>query len=398
MNPEQPPMEAHRRRRTRPPIRKRPGKQPTPPSPPPPAELNPSQPPIPQTTSPLFTLLPPEIRNTIYAYTLESAPSATSIRYHRQAFYYRPGFQSPKRISTSLLQTCQQIYNEASLLPASLNEHTFWCHRPPPHVQNPSSPFDYFQRMTPRQRGAVRDLHFFTQQYFLEGNWGNVWKSIRDYEDQLRAVAQNPDSQSQHSTADGKTENETLGILAPKTVTITLRHSDWWFWEHNEPMGIDPFQPGRILARDMGRASSPDRRAWGNQFTLVPSLETLILEFETVMRKRDQMDRIVEIARGWRFPLVPEEGVFLVADEEWEGWGKGYRWIGVREGALNGRRLRLEVEGAGEDEENDGNRGVPRLLPLGGDQREGERVEIDPATEGEYYVVFLRWKKVKVDA
>ncbi|PYI02346.1 hypothetical protein BO78DRAFT_454335, partial [Aspergillus sclerotiicarbonarius CBS 121057] len=307
----------------------------------------------PQTTSPLFTHLPPELRNKIYAYTLESAPAPSTPTYRRQALYYRPGFQRPKRISTALLQTCQQIYVEASLLPALLTPHTFWCYRAPPHVRNAAAPGEYFSRMTDEQRAVVREVCFFTQQFFLEADWGRILGSLGDVG----------------------------GGVCPKKITLTLRHSDWWFWENDEMLGIDP--------------------AWGNQFVRVPGLEVLVVEFETVMRKRDQLDRIVQMAAGWRFPLVPAEGAFLVPGEgggEREAW----RWVGVREEVLRAETERGEwgiaEEGEGEGEEGVGVGRVPELVPL----REGSgsgKVELDydPTVEEEYYVVFLTWRRQKVE-
>ncbi|PWY67219.1 hypothetical protein BO94DRAFT_528209 [Aspergillus sclerotioniger CBS 115572] len=307
-------------------IRSRRPPKPSPsPPPPPPAPLTPSLPALPQTTSPLFTHLPPELRNKIYAYTLESAPASdpTTRAYRRQALYYRPGFQSPKRISTALLQTCQQIYSEASLLPPSLTAHTFWCYRAPPHVRNPASPQEYFSRMTAMQRGAVREVAFFTQQFYLEGSWGRALNSLD--------VPVNK------------------GVF-PKKLTLTLRHSDWWFWESDEMLGIDPFQRGR--------------------FVYVPWLEELVVEFETVMRKRDQLDAIVKMARGWKFPLGGD------GEGEWEGSGS------EDEGGRVGR--------------------VPKLVPLRDDSGKGkgdgkEDLDYDPTVEEEYYVVFMTWKRQKVE-
>ncbi|PPQ92879.1 hypothetical protein CVT25_009766 [Psilocybe cyanescens] len=84
-----------------------------------------------QRSCPLFTAIPAEMQNRIYEFSLESDDSTYTAH--------------PKRISTSLLQTCQQIYAEVSLLPPAINEHAFWCYRPPPHVKTASSHAEYFK-------------------------------------------------------------------------------------------------------------------------------------------------------------------------------------------------------------------------------------------------------------
>ncbi|RAH65153.1 uncharacterized protein BO66DRAFT_395634 [Aspergillus aculeatinus CBS 121060] len=456
-----------------------------------PQDLSPSLPAIQQTACPLFTHIPAEIRNRIYYYTLESSSSsssssssetASSTTYAQQALYYRPGFKAPKRISTALLQTCQQIYGEASLLPPAINRHTFWCHRPPPHVRHAASPADYFARMTPKQRGAVQELHFFTQQYFLEDSWAQVWASVREneaWQAQMRKGKRkleeanantgeggggdnHPGDRNQVNGVEGRgskrragpalpsslglepDETSDVGVLAPKRLTITLRHTDWWFWEHNEPLGIDPFRPGRTKAEEMemgvrGQQQQPQRpltaweegRVWGNQFKLLPSLEELVIEFETVMRKRDQLDAIVQMARDWRFPVVVDEEengekVFLVAEE---GSRRAYTWIGAKEEIL--RDVVMGAAGRGGNGPQGGDAGdaaavrpPPRLVPFDAEQEfktaaaaavaasqsqkgEGDAPaeqsepksnrDFDPATEEKFYVVFLTWRRQRIN-
>ncbi|RAH84768.1 hypothetical protein BO86DRAFT_386848 [Aspergillus japonicus CBS 114.51] len=443
-----------------------------------PQDLTPSLPAVNQSACPLFTHIPAEIRNKIYYYTLESSsssetPSDTAATYAQQALYYRPGFKAPKRISTSLLQTCQQIYGEASLLPPAINRHTFWCHRPPPHVRHAASPADYFARMTPKQRGAVQELHFFTQQFFLEDSWAQVWTSVREneaWQAQMRKGKRKlEEARETHSAGDGSEnggmsqENEVegreskrragppppppppprlgldpdetsdVGALAPKRMTITLRHTDWWFWEDNEPLGIDPFRPGRTRADEMGvlprrpLTAWEEGRVWGNQFKLLPSLEELVIEFETVMRKRDQLDAIVQMARDWRFPVVVEdeengEKVFLVAEE---GSRRAYTWIGAKEEIL--RNVVMGAAGRNRQQEGGGAAGdaavkpPPRLVPFDAEKefktaaaasqhQEGEgdtltaeqgapkkNEDFDPATEEKFYVVFLTWRRQRIN-
>ncbi|KAL1868401.1 hypothetical protein Plec18167_008327 [Paecilomyces lecythidis] len=343
----------------------------------------------PQTSCPLFSVLPAEIRNLIYKFSLESEDASTDHSprslYRRNAFYYRPGHKQPKRIQTALLQTCQKIYAEASLLPPAVNEHTFWFYRAPPHVKDASSPLDYFRKMTPQQRAQVQHLHFFTQQFFLEDNcWSDVWKGLK--------------------MGNGGRSLRGECRIAPKKMTITLRHTDWWFWEHNDPLGIDPFRPGRTRAADMGKAvcQHAERRAWGNQFVSILSLEELVIEFETVMRKRDQLDAIIQQAIHWKFPIQPDKSSYLVADP---GSKRAYTWIGAKEVELK-RQRPAAAQGADNIHAGSEFPSVPEQEPVPAvpvlklfdpqsTLRTGcgsGRPEPDPNTE-EFYVVFLKWRK-----
>ncbi|KAJ5561981.1 hypothetical protein N7535_003556 [Penicillium sp. DV-2018c] len=332
-------------------------------------------------TSPLFTVCPAEIRNRIYTFVLESEDTSTGDSpslYRQNAFYYRPGYKQPKRIETALLQTCQQIYAEASLLPPAVNEHTFWFYRAPPHISNPSSPSQYFRRMTPKQRAHVQHLHLFTQQYFLEDRrWSSIWDGIRIGDDgrKLRGECR----------------------IAPKKMTITLRHTDWWFWEDNEPLGIDPFRSGRTRAGEMGTASNPhnDSSPWGTQFDTFPCLNELVIEFETVMRKKDQLDDIVQRALDWKFPLQPEKNLYLVADAKSKSV---YTWVGAEETQLKRQRpavsrprhpgIRPEVPLAQEQEPRPA---APVLRPFDINEPVSHS-GLDSNTEL-FYVVFLTWRK-----
>ncbi|KAJ5926619.1 hypothetical protein N7516_008392 [Penicillium verrucosum] len=343
-------------------------------------------------TSPLFTVFPAEIRNRIYTLVLESEDNLTddSSRslYKQNAFYYRPGYKQPKRIQTALLQTCQQIYAEASLLPSAVNEHTFWFYRSPPHVNDASSPLNYFRKMTPKQRAQVQHLHMFTQQYFLEDNhWSKIWEGLKIGDDgcSLRGECR----------------------IAPKKMTITFRHTDWWYWENNDPLGINPFRPGRTRAADMGKDVCPHvaARSWGNQFSSIPCLDELVIEFETIMRKRDQLDAIIQQALEWKFPIVADKGLYLVANPNSKS---AYTWAGAKEVELKSQRPAWPVDtGAGSEsqtvQEQEPVPAAPALVPFNpqSDLGGGRDVSLEnhsqfDANREKFYVVFLTWRKQRV--
>ncbi|KAK5791066.1 hypothetical protein VI817_006375 [Penicillium citrinum] len=351
------------------------------------ADLVPSLPTASQASCPLFTLLPAEIRNRIYAFSLESEDFAMDgspqILYKQNAFYYRPGYKRPKRIQTGLLQTCQQIYDEASLLPPGINEHTFWFYRAPPHVRNASSPLDYFLKMTPKQRGQVDHLHLFTQQFFLEDNhWSDIWSGIQ-------------------MGTEGRTLRGACRI-APRKLTITFRHTDWWFWENNDPLGIDPFRPGRTRAGEEGKPVSyrfHNRSPWGEQFCKIPSLEELVIEFETIMRKKDQLDAIIERALKWKFPMDTDESLYLVAEPQSLS---AYTWIGAKEKDLKqqGSTASRPVNGDQFSQETEQAPSAPTLEPYHPRKKlklmDGDGSSLEKETE-EFYVVFLTWKRKRIE-
>ncbi|CAI7588180.1 unnamed protein product [Penicillium glandicola] len=358
-----------------------------------PQDLVPSLPAAPL-TSPLFTVFPAEIRNRIYALALESEDSPTDDNsrslYQKNAFYYRPGYKQPKRIQTALLQTCQQIYAEASLLPPAINEHTFWFHRPPPHVKHPSSPLNYFRQMTPKQRAQVQHIHLFTQQYFLDdSDWSWIWDGLR-------------------IGVDGRSLRGECRI-APKKMTITFRHTDWWFWENNDPLGIDPFRPGRTHAADMGKPVDPHvaAQAWGNKFNSLPCLEELVIEFETIIRKRDQLDAIIQQALEWKFPIQPDKDLYLVAEPSSKS---AYTWVGAKEAELKRQRpaavwpIDDEAESESQPDQNqEPVPAAPALVPFnprsnlctGSATSPGDQPQLDANTE-KFYVVFLTWRKQRI--
>ncbi|PBK81308.1 hypothetical protein ARMGADRAFT_1039459 [Armillaria gallica] len=76
-----------------------------------------------QTTSPLFSVIPPKIHNLIFWLALHGYPDRTRGYYPGNAFYYHPGYEHDRHIDTVLLLTCRRIYNETHLLPVIENEH-----------------------------------------------------------------------------------------------------------------------------------------------------------------------------------------------------------------------------------------------------------------------------------
>ncbi|KAI4167128.1 MAG: hypothetical protein LQ343_007455 [Gyalolechia ehrenbergii] len=230
-----------------------------------------------QSQSPLFNRIPPEVRDQIFKLALTA-------------------YEDPSRkIDTDLLLTCRRIYWETFTLPASINEHTLWYGRAPPSMERNHFAVDNRLGSTVRRR-HLRTVHVFTQQVWLESAGFASFTGLWEY-------------------------------ACPTTLIITLRHSDWWWWEYGEPLCFDPKQEGRALRNYHSRPSDPFApRSWGNQFRKIKGLEKLQIELETVEKTKNQeLDAIVDRAEGWVFPLGDDRVLRLNKSKTQRDI-----WVGVR--------------------------------------------------------------------
>ncbi|KAL8895493.1 MAG: hypothetical protein Q9207_008151 [Kuettlingeria erythrocarpa] len=240
----------------------------------------------PQHDSPLFSTLPPEVRNSIFELALTAYEDSTR-KCKRNRFSYRPGFTCPHRIDTSLLLTCRRVYTETASLPASINEHVSWYWRGPLTMRKNELPMDDSPGSSLRRR-ELRRIHIFAQQFWLEDN-----------SPQARGFG---------------TFTGLWRFAHPTQLKITIRHTDWWWWEQDEPIALDPKQSGRPSAERYSRPSNSFHpESWGAQFRRISGLKCLQLELETVETKKWQLDAIVQRAKDWKFPLGDHH--VLVLDE-----------------------------------------------------------------------------------
>ena len=255
-----------------------------------------------QFQSPLFSTIPPETRNTIFIFSLLSYVKDRDL-YDPETHYTRPGYEGKRTYPTNLLWTCKRIYLETHDLPFLLNGHTFtfYYEKAPPAYKQPHKVFPLIPKENLWQITTIR---LNMQQYWLEGGFYPVLQELRV-------------------------------LPALKTLRIVLRHGDWWNWELNEKLGIDPHQvyPDIVswdkmvsayhcAVSNRGRPNLDIRSpAWGAKFSMIRTLERLEFEFETLTSKRNQLDLIVEFSKYWRFPL--QDGKMLVREEmltEVYGW------------------------------------------------------------------------------
>lgn len=245
-----------------------------------------------QYSSPLFSVLPGEIRDLIYRYALSDYEDMTRA-YDHETCYRRPEYMAPRKTDTALLRTCQAIYTNCWFMPWTQAQHTFFLaagSRKPTRTTEPHQMARMSQLIenlhpeaSPRSK-EVENVQIFAQLYILEPGH------------QLNRLLQIP-----HFT--------------PRTITITLRHTDIWYWENDHPIYTDT--PWVRLAR------------------FPASVSTLRIQFESIERRKPQVDYVSSQAReDWFFQRTDD--VHLVANagcpsEElrWTGsssW-EGRRWI-----------------------------------------------------------------------
>lgn len=242
----------------------------------------------PQIASPLFSTLPAEIRNHIFYYALLAYLDPARPR-SKHSFWYRPGYTHARAISVGLLLTCRRVYLETDLVPVVHNEHVIWG------VENsriPPGSMNYLlndRHIKVSQRKAVQRVHLFTQQFWLEDWKKKQWGSFTE------------------SWPDG----------GPEKITITIRHTDWWYnlLGENSPLALDPKRKGRARVGDWVPDNQPyESGSWGSRFTNLKGLKKLEIELETIEAKRVELDAVVEKARSWEFRLG--DGNLLVMDEQ----------------------------------------------------------------------------------
>ena len=227
----------------------------------------------PQDECPLFRDIPPEIRHLIFLLALTAYDE---LPYAKGSFYDRPGYHYSRRLNTALLRTCKAVYLECSLLPVELNEMAAWCgaDRGPPQYGRRKGA--YWPATV--EQMAVARCHFFVQQSWLEKDW--VYQRLP---------------------------------IGPRIIHLTIRHTDWWDWEHGRDLHLDPKQGWQAKKPFCTAKESFLDRSWGSTFYHLRGLLQFVLELETVEAKRAELDEIIARAAGWRFPLC--DGNILVLDK-----------------------------------------------------------------------------------
>jgi hypothetical protein len=207
-----------------------------------------------QAQSTLFSVLPGEIRNHIWNYALADYQDETQL-YDDATCYKRPDYLAPRKTDTVLLQTCKRIYQEAWFLPWTNAEQTFYLtseNRKPPRTTTPNDMQKTLLAISKTQTmPIIQHVRVFPQLYALES--GQRLQDILN-----------------------------LKFFYPKVITITIRHTDWWFWESDNNLHFDA--------------------TWVDFCRFPNSLTELRVAFESLERKKDQIDDVVKQAmEGWVF-------------------------------------------------------------------------------------------------
>ncbi|KAI2623676.1 hypothetical protein GGS21DRAFT_533694 [Xylaria nigripes] len=331
-----------------------------------------------QLSCPLFAKLPAELRGLIWEYALTRYEDFDKL-YSLNMPYARPGQAAPLRITLDLLLTCRAVYLETFFVPFQVNPMVVFDGHPdvvPPEMPLQSTPWNLqlCSRLRPWQFANITSVDMNVQQFMLEG--GSVERVSRLVGNKGRHAGHEargftlagyasfgPASETKTSEADkvlrpgvaGNRATLIRSIFMGKKIThLTLRmsHTDWWSWTSCPQAGSnDPHEALRLEpmmnvtdrrdtssamlegyeARRTGREinfnldESEKQGRWGMQFAEHwPDLQTLELVLETYVKKEDQLDKVIECAKLWTFPLA--DGRRL----EWNRKEKsGTRWRGA---------------------------------------------------------------------
>lgn len=162
-----------------------------------------------QHKSPLYSKLPGEVRDHIFAFALADYPDPDPAKqYDSMTCYARPSYFAPRTSDTQLLRTCRAVYKECWHLPFALREQTAWLTNP----DRAPKGYDSGQlQLTLKQiadfhgseKVEIRSLRVFAQMFMMEEN-------------RMAQLLSVP-------------------CLNPREITLTIRHADWWYWEDDEP-------------------------------------------------------------------------------------------------------------------------------------------------------------------
>lgn len=293
-----------------------------------------------QSQSPLFGKLPGEIRNRIFELALTQYES-TDEAYKPDAYYKRPGHNGRIRLHTALLCTCRKIFAEARHLPAQTAMLHLWfegSERRPPHCDN-----GYYNRSIEFYNFAgCRTAQVFAQSFWLEGFGLNKWFSPLPRDRKLSKIYR----------------MEQLAEL-----TVTIRHTDWWDWEHNAPLRI--------------------QERWIAGFKAPKTLKSFNLELEVPQRKKNELDSIINfLVKDWTFKRE-DDVVFATKHNE----PVVTTWTGS-----------AVFDGVNREPVSPG--GTEGGQPLGQEVKPGETADEQTSTQGvqpqtiDYHIVRLTWTPV----
>lgn len=292
-----------------------------------------SVPPALQDGSPLFGVLPVEVRSSVFNLVLTDYDDPDPDKqYAAETCYKRPHYFSPRKTDTALLRTCRAAYAECWFLPFVLREQSHWLTAPdraPPEyrVHMGRAGWTGARRLQTTQASLGSQLQ--EQAHMSRASLSEQLQQIKEQRggdeiveiEGLRVFAQ------MYKLEEGSLAGllKTPGLY-PRRLTLTIRHADWWYWESDEPLR---FEAGWIKAVcDV----------------LPSSVRELCIELESLEMKKDQVDSIAEQMREkWFFKrtdgaaLFPDATGGNVEVSRWSGTSTWHNRRWVRDETAPGR-------------------------------------------------------------
>ncbi|RPA88271.1 hypothetical protein BJ508DRAFT_410132 [Ascobolus immersus RN42] len=247
----------------------------------------------PQRTSPLFSMLPPEIRLEIYKYAFCEEPDLSNPEniYSPTDYYFRPDLVAPLTIYVDLLCVCRRVFHEAKPILDKQTDITYnvWLgtdNRSPPWYDGPYDSERYHDGETiPKRLAHATHAHIFAQLYALNA----------------RAITH-------------------LATLSSRLrhVTITIRYSDIWYWENGSPPRLFHHSESPVTNVDHLHGGL----GWTRYYTLPATVEKVVMQLETMSdgpdgRMRWGLERcVIDMMNGrkwWRF--IRKDGVQMELDQ-----------------------------------------------------------------------------------
>lgn len=237
-----------------------------------------------QEESPLFNVLPAELRELVYTYVFTEFEDL-SRSYDIESCYRRPGYMAPRKTHTSLLRTCQAIYKEAWYLPWTLAQHTFylaWDGRKP----NKTTTTERMRQIC----DMMERLHTDIPDRFKTIPHVQVFSQLCNIRD-IYGILNIPH-------------------FMPRTITITLRHTDIWSWESDHPLSVDSY--------------------WVPRCRIPSSVSLVRMQVESLERKKEQVDHIADRMRKEWFWERADDIHLVGADTYAERWTGCSTWQEAR--------------------------------------------------------------------
>ena len=371
---------------------------------------------VPQAECTLLTGLPREIRQMIWEYALKDTttiPAHGTFKWRGPRFGAKPELKFPRSdVAFALLRTCKAAYLETYTIPLQTNKHIVYGFqgpfRPDLKVLAPWQAaliqhLDISLTQMALERGEFRNwlTHWHADRrhdgaYIAPLHRGTLNKMTgyhlqpfpfdvtsipegQDRKDGMQVTLPIPPGTPRtfYDKSTDATRFSARAMVARPLTHLTLRlcHEDWWTW------GDDParttYPPGQLSLDpavglvdgslwntcnlDLMQQLAERRRAgedvqgsgtWGAIVGRLPDLKELTLVLETFDVKQDQLERVVECAKTWQFPI--EGTPFALV---WDGAVEDTSWSletdGVGEAAVEEPEPEVELEESDEEDQEE---------------------------------------------